>query len=551
MSSALVERHPAEVGRALLSARGLVKRFGGVAAVDGVDMAVWPGKPVAVIGPNGAGKSTLLKLIAGELRPDQGELLLDGRSHGRARCHRIARRGVALAHQVPLPFARLTVRENVRVGALHRHGVKLSSSEVVDRVLERCGLIDRSERLAGSLTLLDLKRLELARALSLEPKLLLLDEVAAGLVGSELRTIIELVAGIRDEGVTLIVVEHVEGVVRELVEQVIVLDWGKVIAEGTPAEIAANALVREVYFGAGQPGSSRAGAGAPTTTAAQPRPARASEPGASGAAASPPAPPSNTGAALALHRVSAGYGSILALRDVDLVVAPGAVVAVLGANGAGKSTLAGTISGLVSLRAGRLELDGEDVSALAAHERARRGIAHCQEGRRLFPGLSVEENLILAARSGSAHEQLEERRRWVQELFPILAQRRKQQAQTLSGGQQQMVAIARALMACPRLVVFDEISLGLAPAAIDALYEAIAEISRAGISIVLVEQNVRRSLSLADRAYVLERGRVSFAGDPRELLDERRLEAAYFGFGAAAGSEDAAAPGATVQHRGE
>jgi branched-chain amino acid transport system ATP-binding protein len=549
MSTALVERHPAEVGRALLSARGLVKRFGGVAAVDGVDMVVLPGKPVAVIGPNGAGKSTLLKLIAGELRPDQGELLLDGRPRGRARCHQIARRGVALAHQVPLPFARLTVRENVRVGALHRHGVKLSSREVVDGVLERCGLMNRSERLAGSLTLLDLKRLELARALSLEPKLLLLDEVAAGLVGSELRTIIELVAGIRDEGVTLIVVEHVEGVVRELVEQVIVLDWGKMIAEGTPAEIAGNALVREVYFGVERPSPSFPGAGASITTAER-RPRRGGEPGASGAAGLLPAP-FHAGAALALRGASAGYGSILALRDIDFEVAPGAIVAVLGANGAGKSTLAGTISGLVPLRAGRVELDGEDVSALAAHERARRGIAHCQEGRRLFPGLSVEENLIIAARSGPADEQLEERRRWVQELFPILVQRRKQQAHTLSGGQQQMVAVARALMACPRLVVFDEISLGLAPAAIDALYEAIAEISRAGISIVLVEQNVHRSLSLADRAYVLERGRVSFAGDPRELLDERRLEAAYFGFGAAAGSEDAAAPGATVQHRGE
>ena len=195
------------------------------------------------------------------------------------------------------------------------------------------------------------------------------------------------------------------------------------------------------------------------------------------------------------------------------------------------------ISSLSETRGGNVTLDGRDITALPAHERARLGVAHCQEGRRLFAGMSVGENLLVAAQSDTARRQVAERRRWVEELFPILAERRDQAAQTLSGGQQQMLAIGRALMAHPRLVLFDEISLGLAPAAIDTLYDAIEEIRRVGISILLVEQNVHRSLALADHAYVLERGSVSFAGDSNELLNERRLEAAYFGTGTATASK--------------
>ena len=493
-------------GEAPLDVRGIVKRFGGVTAVDGVDLEVRCGEPVAVIGPNGAGKSTLLRMIAGELKPDSGDVFVAGRAHGRAPAHRIARRGVALAHQVPLPFARLTVRENVRVGALHRNGIVRSTREFADDVLERCGLAPLADRPAGSLGLLDLKRLELARALSLEPTVMLLDEVAAGLAGRELEAIIEMVAGIRDEGVTLVIVEHVERVVRELVDRVVVLDWGKVIAEGTPEQVAADPTVREVYLGVGH-GVQRRPAGVRT-----------------GASSAPAA-----GAALRLNGVTAGYGSITALRKVDLEVEPGAAVTVLGANGAGKSTLARAISGLTLISSGTLELDGVDITRLPAHERARLGIAHCQEGRRLFPGLTVEENLLLPMRTSRRADDASERRRWVEELFPVLMERRAQAAETLSGGQQQMLAIARALMAGPRLVIFDEVSLGLAPAAIDALYEAIGEIGDAGISILLVEQNVHRGLAFADRAYVLDRGRVTFVGDPAALDDESRLDAAYFG----------------------
>jgi len=482
---------------------GITKRFGGVTALSDVTLEVARGESVGIIGPNGAGKSTLLRLLAGEHRAGEGTLRILGHEATRMPRHALARLGVGFAHQVPQPFRGLSVRENVRVGALHRASSKRTSRAVADAVLERCGLTDKADRPAGSLGLLDLKRLEVARALSLSPDLLLLDEIAAGLVGRELDAVIELVRSIRDEGRTLIVVEHVERVVAELVERVVVLDWGKIVAEGTPAEVAADPLVQEIYLGA------------PGEQAAETRPGKQHD-----GRAEP---------LLRLESVSANYGDATVLRDVDAEFGAGEIVAVLGANGAGKTTLARTIAGLNRARTGTIAFAGEDVTRLPPHERARRGIAHCQEGRRLFADLTVRENLLLGAQTAEARRHEEETLRWIDELFPILAERRGQPAGTLSGGQQQMLAIARALIARPRLLLCDEVSLGLSPKATDDVYEALRAVSGAGIAIVLVEQNVHRSLALADRAYVLERGRISFSGEPAELLDEARLREAYFG----------------------
>ena len=390
--------------------------------------------------------------------------------------------------------------ENVRVGALARRAAGSATLATAIQTVERCGLADKAGRPAGSLPLLDLKRLEVARALALRPEILLLDEIAAGLVGDELEAVIELLLGIRADGPTLVVVEHVERVVAEIVERVVVLDWGKVVADGTPAEIAASPLVQEIYLGARH--------------------------AAEHAHRTPPEPAEPL---LRLSGVHAAYGAATVLRDVDLEVGAGEMVAVLGANGAGKTTLARTISGLSRARSGTVVLDGEDITGRRPHERARLGIAHCQEGRRLFADLTVRENLLLGAQTPEAREAEAEVLRWIDELFPILAERRDQLSGTLSGGQQQMLAIARALVARPRVLLCDEVSLGLSPKATDDVFDALEVVRGAGIAIVLIEQNVHRALALADRAYVLERGRVSFSGDPRELLDEQRLREAYFG----------------------
>ena len=238
---------------------------------------------------------------------------------------------------------------------------------------------------------------------------------------------------------------------------------------------------------------------------------------------------------LALDSVTAGYGDMLAVRDVSMRVPARSIVAVLGANGAGKSTLCSAIMGTVRVRSGSVRAFGADITKEAVHLRARRGLAYCQEGRRIFAELSVYENLAMGAPLSLGKSELAQRMDRVQETFPILAERSRQAAGSMSGGQQQMLAIGRALMADPKLLICDEISLGLAPVAIDALYEALQSVNQQGVAVLLVEQNVHRSLEMAHHATVLSRGRVSYQGDPSKLLNDADLDAAYFG-----GQEDVA-----------
>jgi branched-chain amino acid transport system ATP-binding protein len=230
---------------------------------------------------------------------------------------------------------------------------------------------------------------------------------------------------------------------------------------------------------------------------------------------------------LALESVSAGYGRLAALRDVTLEVRRGELVCLLGANGAGKSTTLKTISGLLAPRSGRVVFDGEAISGLAAPAIVRRGIAHCPEGRRVFPYLTVEENLRIGAwtrRDGVAAE-LDA----AVAHFPILGERRRQAAGTLSGGEQQMLAIGRALMSRPRLLLLDEPSLGLAPAAADATFRIIGDIRDRGTTVLMVEQNAYAALRMADRAYVMETGRITLAGAARDLLRDEHVKRAYLG----------------------
>ncbi len=481
---------------ALLEARGLTKRFGGVTALDGLDLSMEAGDVVGVMGPNGAGKSTLLKTLLGEVAPDSGDVLLDGRSVLGWPTHRIARSGVALANQVPRPFRQLTVEQNVRVGSL-AGGARPRHLDV----LGLCGLADKAARPASSLGLLDLKRLELARALSLHPRVLFLDEVGAGLVAHELEQMIDIVRKVHAEGVALLVVEHVEGVIRRLADRVVVIDWGKVVARGTAEEVSADPTVRAIYLG-------DRGAAAPTAA----RERRAS--------AEPPL--------LELSGVTARYGKAVALEGVSLRVQPGEVVSVLGANGAGKTTMTRAITGLLPVTAGEIRVSGTVVNDLPAHRRLRHGVACSPEGRKIFGELTVQENLLLggytlptADRTARADE--------LCALFPILTERRDQPAGTMSGGQQQLLAMARALMSRPKLLILDEAPLGLSPVAVDTVYEAIGSIRETGTSVLLIEQNAHRSLSIADHAYVLDRGRVTYDGPPHVLDDADRLAEAYFG----------------------
>ncbi len=237
--------------------------------------------------------------------------------------------------------------------------------------------------------------------------------------------------------------------------------------------------------------------------------------------------------ALKIRSLSVRYGAVQALKSIDLDLAEGEIVAVLGANGAGKSTLLKTISGIERAESGSIEYAGTDLLSVPAHNLVRLGIAHVPEGRRVFATLSVEENLRLgvhALRNMSAGAEYEKSRGYCFALFPILKERSKQLAGTLSGGEQQMLAIARALVAKPKLLLLDEPSLGLAPIVMKEIFKTIAAIRKEeGLSILLVEQNARQALAVADRALILELGSVVMSGKAADLAVNENLKAAYLG----------------------
>ncbi|HHB91144.1 MAG TPA: ABC transporter ATP-binding protein [Anaerolineae bacterium] len=235
---------------------------------------------------------------------------------------------------------------------------------------------------------------------------------------------------------------------------------------------------------------------------------------------------------LEIDRINTFYGKIQALKSISLHVDPGEIVALVGANGAGKTTLLNTISGLLRARSGRILFDGQDITRRRAAQIVRAGVIHVPERRQVFGTLTVYDNLLLGAYQRYRRDGRKAVLRdmdHVFELFPRLKERRKQLAGTLSGGEQQMLAIGRGLMARPKLLLLDEPSLGLAPLIVKHLFELIASLRNEGQTVLLVEQNARAALKLADRAYVLETGRIVLEGDARELLEDPRVQAAYLG----------------------
>ena len=234
-------------------------------------------------------------------------------------------------------------------------------------------------------------------------------------------------------------------------------------------------------------------------------------------------------ALLRLDGIEAGYGDMTAIRGVSLEVRAGEIVALIGSNGAGKTTTLRAICGLIPLRGGAVELDGARISGRSSAAIVAGGIGHVPEGRQLFPTMTVLENLELGARTAESRRLRDETLARVFALFPRLAERRRQLAGTLSGGEQQMTAIGRALMARPRLLMLDEPSLGLAPVVVSAIFANLGLINRDGVTILLVEQNVLRALRLSHRAYVLENGTIALEGPSARLLADERIKRAYFG----------------------
>jgi ABC-type branched-subunit amino acid transport system ATPase component/ABC-type branched-subunit amino acid transport system permease subunit len=503
IAGALKDAPAAAAGPVLLSCSGLTKRYGDVVAASEISLEVHKGEVLGVIGPNGAGKSTLVGMLSGATHATSGSVTFDGQDVSHMPSYRRARMGIGRTHQIPKPFRQMTVLENLMVA--RHYGARSKSGGGVhaecETILREMGLWDVAHVKAEDLTLLQLKRLELARTLALEPRVLLMDEIGAGLVESEVIELIEVIKALRHRVEAIVIIEHIMDVITECSDRVAVLDFGKLIADGPVQKVLAEPEVVSCYLGTG-------------CEQLVPR-------------LTPHEVTEDAKPILTLEHVSAGYGHFRALTDIDLEVHHGEVVALLGSNGAGKTTAARVISGMIPVGDGRISLNGRDITSLASHDVAKLGLAHCMEGRHIFADLTVHENLVLA---GSVKKEgLQDRLTRVYDLFDVLAERRDKSGKQLSGGQQQMLAIGRALMADPDVIIFDEIALGLAPATVDRLYDTLVKIRDEGTTMILIEQNVERGLSLADRVFVLEKGTIALGGTPDELRGDPRLEALYMG----------------------
>jgi branched-chain amino acid transport system ATP-binding protein len=483
----------------MLQVSNLTKRYGGLVAVKDLSFSIRAGEILGLIGPNGSGKSTAMKTIMGVEYPSAGSIKLDGVEIGGLPSHKVARLGVGLVFQHSRPLHRQTVLENIKVALLPDKLTKIFAAADLDSkaraIAERVGLSGVINRKPPTLAFADLRRLELAKAIARHPKLVLVDEPFAGLTASEVAAFSELIHEFRAEGRAVLLVDHNVKGVSALVDRVLAMYLGEWIAEGAAADVMRDETVRRVYLGGALTRVERTQASFGDKTPA-----------------------------LRVQSVSVLYGKAVGLQDVSLHVHEGEFVSVVGLNGAGKTTLFNAISGLVP-HSGAIQWLGQSLQGNSAAAIARSGIVQCPETRELFGDMSVRENLDLG---GNSLDDVErgQRLEWLFGLFPILRDRQAQIARTLSGGEQQMLAIARALMMKPRLLILDEPTLGLAPVILEILSKALEKLRlTTTISVLLGEQNVTFALPHADRVYVLDHAKIVWEGLPNQF--ETQAAAAY------------------------
>ncbi len=490
---------PPRVGT-VLNVASVSKRFGGIRAVSDASLTVNAGEIHALIGPNGAGKTTLFNIVSGMFRPDGGSVSLAGERLDGRPAHAIAARGLARSFQITNLFGALTVYENLRLSVQARHAARFDPWRDADAYRE---IHEETEELARFLGVTGIEHVlgrdlsyggqrlvDLGIALGAKPGILLLDEPLAGLAAAERARVADLIRRIA-ETVPVLIVEHDIDRVLAFSTCVTVMNDGAVLMTGTPDEVRADRRVQEVYTGTGKPparGSVSAAAGRPVLT---------------------------------LTDVNSFYGKSHIIDDASLEVADGEIVALLGRNGAGKSTLLKTIAGLVPAASGTIAFGDTTISGLPAPDIARLGVGYVPQGRGLFAGMSVRDNLALGRlarpHDGSTGVVWDEER--ILSFFPRLAERMDVAADYLSGGEQQMVAVARALSGNVRLLLLDEPFEGLAPAVVLELFDVFDRL-RGEVSILIVEHNLDLVLALADRVYALERGAVFHEGPAKALLED-------------------------------
>lgn len=502
-------------GMPVLEARQVAKAFGPLVTARSINLKVEPCRLHALIGPNGAGKTTFFNMLAGVLPVDSGQILLEGRDVTVLPVHARARMGLARSYQILSIFPHLSVFENVRIGVqaakrsifgffndAHRdEAVNARAWSVLDAV----GLADHAREPCLNLPHGAKRLLDIAMTLTSPSRLLLLDEPLAGLGESDRESVGRLIKKLATTHAVLLI-EHDIDRVLALSDHISVLHQGRLIADGKPAEVAANPEVIAAYLGVNHgnviaPVTGRANPGAPRL--------------------------------LQARSLLAGYGGSTVLSGIDLDLREGEALALLGRNGVGKTTLLRALTGTLSLGAGEVSLAGHVISGLKPFEINRAGMALVPEGRRIFPNLSVLDNLALATRPGG--QTLDQ----IFALFPRLRERKHAKGENLSGGERQMVAIARALVAPSRLILFDEPFEGLAPAVVGEVRAALESL-RGKVAMIIVEHHAETILGMVDRACVLVNGKIAFDGDAAALAGDRMLQARLLGV-VEAGAERGAA----------
>ncbi|WP_426436947.1 ATP-binding cassette domain-containing protein [Bradyrhizobium genosp. P] len=485
----------------VLEVAGVSKSFGGIRAVSNASLKLAAGEIHALIGPNGAGKTTLFNLVSGLYPTDRGTITLNGRAIQGTPPDLICHQGLSRSFQITNLFKGLSIYENLRLSRQAQHPKRFNFWRDIDSytdihaetqaLVKFLGLEGIETIEGGALSYGGQRLVDLGIALGSKPKVLLLDEPLAGLAAAERERVSNLIRCVAAK-IPILIVEHDIDRVLGFSHQVTVMNQGEVLMTGSPAEVRCDGRVQKIYTGSGIPPVEHAGH--------------------AGAAA-------DTAPLLRVDRVNSFYGKSHILHDATFDVRRGEIVALLGRNGAGKSTLLKTLVGLVPAASGSIAFDGRNISRLAAPDIARLGIGYVPQGRGLFAGMTVRDNLALGrlARATDGIRGVVWSEADILDHFPRLKQRMDVAADYLSGGEQQMVAVARALSGNVELLLLDEPFEGLAPAVILDLFKVFDRL-RDKISIVIVEHNLDLVLALADRVFALERGAVFHEGPANQLL---------------------------------
>lgn len=465
---------------ALLEISNLEKRFGGIIATNNVSFDVNNHEILGLIGPNGAGKSTILHLIIGIHKPTNGTIKFEGKEIQKLPIYKRIQKGISVMFQHSRPLSRQSVLENIELSLLPDKFKLLYPGDIKEKALQaakKLGLDLAINKHPNELPFGIVRRMELAKALALNPKLLLLDEPFAGLNTSEVYEFSKLIRSLKEEQFSIIIIDHNVKAIKDLVDRIVAIHSGKIIASGLPDEVISNQEVKRVFLGEQ--------AQSPQKLRKQLQP--------------------DAQVLLEVNIKSLKYNKAEALRDVDIIVKEGQFVSVVGLNGAGKTSLFKAVFSFVNYD-GDIKWQNKSIKQLKTADIVNLGIAFVPETRELFKYMSVEENLRIALHSLSKN-QIKQRIEEAYSIFPKLSERKKQISNTLSGGEQQMLTIARALVQKPKMIVLDEPTLGLAPIILEDISKALDYMHKQmNLTILLGEQNLHFALKHSDRVYLLEHG---------------------------------------------